>query len=180
MDELSNSGVTVIFVTHNPYSVERLCEQAIYLNDGRVTATGAPADILNAYFEKSMDRSTLIGDKNVIAADLREGTGAFRVERISLHDIVNGAEINSIATGDSVDMRIALRVNEPIASYRFSLRIVDPAGTVVSYVDVPSSMRRSLALTHDCSLACRIENINISARPVLGRCRSARSGGSDD
>ena len=45
MDELTNSGVTVIFVTHNPYSIERLCEQAIYLHDGRITAAGAPADI---------------------------------------------------------------------------------------------------------------------------------------
>ena len=160
MDELSNSGVTIIFVTHNPYSIERLCERAIYVQDGRMTAEGSPSDILNAYFERSMDRSTVIAGKGLQAADLRDGTGAFRITEITMHDIVSGAEISGFSTGDTVDVRIALSVKEPTSAYRFSLRIVDPAGTVVSYVDVPSSMRRSLPLQHDGSLQCRIENIN--------------------
>jgi len=39
MDELANSGVTILFVTHNPYSIERLCQRAIYLQDGRIAAS---------------------------------------------------------------------------------------------------------------------------------------------
>ena len=161
MDELSNSGVTIIFVTHNPYSIERLCERAIYVQDGRMTAQGSPSDILNAYFERSMDRSSVIGDQALLAADRREGTGAFRIIGIALRDTVTGAEITGFSTGDTVDVLIDLSVREPMSSYRFSLRIVDPAGTVVSYVDVPSSMRRSMPLRADCALACRIENINL-------------------
>ena len=87
MDELSNSGVTIIFVTHNPYSIERICERAIYLHDGRIAAQGSPSDILSAYFEQSMDTSTVIWGKDIIAADLREGTGAFRVAGITMHDV---------------------------------------------------------------------------------------------
>ena len=161
MDELSNSGVTVIFVTHNPYSIERLCERAIYVQDGSMTAQGSPSDILNAYFKRSMDRSTVIAGKELLAADMREGTGAFRVIGITLRDIVNSAEITGFSTGDTVDVRIALSVKEPTSSYRFSLRIVDPAGTVVSYIDLPSSMRHSLPLREDCTLECRIANINL-------------------
>lgn len=161
MDELSNSGVTVVFVTHNPYSIERLCERAIYVQDGRMTAEGTPSDILNAYFERSMDRSTVIAGTELLEADQREGTGAFRIMGISLRDITDGEEITGFSTGDTVDARIQLSVREPTASYRFSLRLVDPAGTVVSYIDVPSSMRRSLSLEKDCALQCRIENINV-------------------
>ena len=40
MDELSNSGVTLIFVTHNPYNIERICDRAIYLREGKVSAAG--------------------------------------------------------------------------------------------------------------------------------------------
>ncbi len=161
MDELSNSGVTVVFVTHNPYSIERLCERAIYVQDGRITATGSPADILNAYFQKSMDKSTVIGGKDTVSADMREGTGAFRVAKITMHDVVSGGEIAAFSTGDSVDFRIALDVREPTTAYRFSIRIVDPASTVVSFVDVPISSRASLALRHDSVLECRVENINL-------------------
>lgn len=161
LDELSNSGVTIIFVTHNPYSIERICERALYLKDGRITASGAPNDILTAYFEQSMDRSSVISDKDILAAELREGTGAFRVASVSMHDAVSGNEITSFATGESVRFRIALKVNEPSPRYRFSLRIVDPAGTVISFVDVPSSARAALALNHDSVLQCQINNINL-------------------
>jgi len=161
MDELSNSGVTIIFVTHSPYAIERLCERAIYVHDGRIAATGTPDDILNAYFLKSMDKSTVLAGKDVLSADLREGTGAFRVTGITMHDAVSGNEITGFSTGESVDFRIALSVKEPVKSYHFSLRIVDPASTVVSYVDVPKSARMELGLQHDGIIQCRIENINL-------------------
>ncbi len=161
MDELSNSGVTLVFVTHNPYSIERICERAIYLEGGRINASGSPGDILTAYFKGVMDRSTVIGANDRIAADLREGTGAFRILDISMVDVLSGREITAFSTGDSVSFRITLEVREPTSSYRFSLRIVDPASTVVSFVDVPISTRRSLALERDSVLECRIDNINV-------------------
>jgi len=161
MDELSNGGVTIIFVTHNPYSIERICERAIYIEGGRIAAAGSPSDILSAYFKGALDRSTTIAERDQVAADLREGTGAFRVKAISMHDLASGRAITNFSTGDSVLFRIALDVREPTAFYRFSLRIVDPASTVVSFVDVPFSARRSLALERNCVMECRIDNINL-------------------
>ena len=54
MDDLVGGGVTVLFVSHNPYAVERLCNLAIYLPGGRLVAEGEPADILPAYFPESV------------------------------------------------------------------------------------------------------------------------------
>ena len=161
MDELTNSGVTVIFVTHNPYSIERICDRAIYLEDGRITAGGSPSDILTAYFKGSIDRASVITKTDRAAADLREGTGAFRITDISMHAVAGGQAITTFLTGDSVFFRISLDVRESTPDYRFSLRIVDPASTVISFVDVPLSSRRSLALERDSVLECRIDNINL-------------------
>ena len=161
MDELASSGITVIFVTHNPYSIERICDRAIYLKDGMITAWGAPDAILTAYFQQSMDTSTLLTDAKMPAADLREGTGAFRIRSITMHAPDDGREISGFYTGDSVQFRIAIRLNEPTVNYRFSLRILDPAGTIVSFVDVPSDARSGLALHADETLECTIDNINL-------------------
>lgn len=161
MDELSNSGVTIIFVTHNPYAIQRLCDRAIYVRDGRIAATGTPDDILNTYFLNSMDKSTVIAGKDANSADLREGTGAFRVAGITMHDVVSGDEITDFTMGGSVDFRIALDVKEPVPAYHLSLRIVDPASTVVSIVAVPMAALPTLALQQDSVLHCRIENINL-------------------
>ena len=161
MDELCNSGVTIIFVTHSPYAIERLCERAIYVQEGQIAATGTPVDIQNAYFRNTMDKSTVLAGKDVLSVNMREGTGAFRVTEISMHDVVSGDEIDGFSMGDSVDVRIALSVREPVKSYRLSLRIVDPASTVVSLVDVPMSARAELGLQRDGALQCRIEDINL-------------------
>ena len=161
MDELANSGVTIIFVTHNPYAIERICQRALYIREGQIAAEGSPHDILNAYFDSSMDRSTVIGDSPAAGAHVREGTGSFRVAGISMHDAADGREIASISTGDSALFRIALQVHEPVPHYIFSIRIIDPAGTVLSFVDVPMSERRQLALQEDCALECLIERINL-------------------
>ena len=161
MDELSNSGVATVFVTHSPYSIERICERALYLENGQVTASGSPSDILTAYFQVAMDRSTIIAKKDKVAADLREGTGAFRIMDINLRDAVSGREISGFSTGESAVFHIGLAVREATPTFRFSLRIVDPAGTVVSYIEMPMSARRSLALERDSVLACRVDNINL-------------------
>ena len=161
MDELTTGGVTVIFVTHNPYSIERICDRAIYLKDGRITAWGTPGEILTAYFQQSIDKSTTLAGKAIPASDLREGTGSFRISQVTMHDAVTNRQIDSFDTGDSVTFRVAVKVNEPTANYRFSIRILDPAGTIVSFVDIPNASRLSMALNDDAVLECAIENINL-------------------
>ena len=161
MDELSNGGVTVIFVTHNPYNIERICDRAIYLREGRVTAAGSPSDILTAYFQQSIDKSKVFASSEVPDAELREGTGSFRVVDITMHDVSSGQVITSFRTGDSVTFYTKLKVCEAISNYRFSIRILDPAGTILSFVDIPSDERANLALEEDATLQCTIENVNL-------------------
>ena len=161
MDELATSGVTIIFVTHNPYSIERICDRAIYLKDGCVTAWGSPSEILAAYFQQSIDKSTTIANKTIPDFDLREGTGTFRISEVTMRDVVTNQQIDSFKTGDSVIFRIAVKVNEPTANYRFSIRILDPAGTIVSFVDIPNASHLSMALYDDAVLECTIEHINL-------------------
>ncbi len=161
MDELSNSGVTVIFVTHNPYNIERICDRAIYLRGGRVTAAGSPSDILTAYFQQAIDKSKVFASAEVPAAELREGTGSFRVADITMRAAHSGAVITSFHTGESVLFDLKLKVYEPTSNYRFSIRILDPAGTILSFVDIPSAERANLELHEDATLRCALDNVNL-------------------
>ena len=161
MDKLSSSGVTIIFVTHNPYAIERLCDRAIYLRDGKIAAAGSTSDILNAYHHQSIDMSTGFASGDMRAAALRQGTGSFRITDVAMLDPVTNRAIDSFHTGDTVKFAIDLRVEEPLASYSFSIRILDAAGTIVSFVDIPTSARPELALGQDSRLECKIANINL-------------------
>lgn len=55
LDEFRERGGTVFFVTHDTYSVERICTRAIVLDRGRKVFEGGTADAVNVYYKMSRD-----------------------------------------------------------------------------------------------------------------------------
>ncbi len=55
LDEFRERGGTVFFVTHDTYSVERICTRAIVLDKGRKVFEGATADAVNVYYKMSRE-----------------------------------------------------------------------------------------------------------------------------
>jgi len=49
IEELRRSGTTVVFISHDLTTVERLCERAVLMGAGRVVADGDAADIVSRY-----------------------------------------------------------------------------------------------------------------------------------
>ena len=50
--EFKRGGGTMVFVSHDPHAVELLCDRAILLERGRVTAEGSAQDVLVAYHRR--------------------------------------------------------------------------------------------------------------------------------
>src|SRR5438093_12670238 len=46
------AGGTIVFVSHDPNAVERVCDRAIMLQDGRVVEEGAASDVVHAYHRR--------------------------------------------------------------------------------------------------------------------------------
>ena len=161
LDALSKNGTTIVFVTHNPHSIQRICQKAVYLKEGRLAAQGSPRDVLNAYVVDSMGDAPGGRKQDLPEIDQREGTGAFRIESITMHDAHSGCKISRFEIGDSVRFRVALQVREPTAEYNITLRLVDSASAVISSVDIPVAALPKLALRRDCVLECLVDNINL-------------------
>jgi len=51
MDSLSNEGRTVLLVSHNMSSIQRLCDRVLLLEDSRVIRTGTPDDVITSYYD---------------------------------------------------------------------------------------------------------------------------------
>jgi lipopolysaccharide transport system ATP-binding protein len=49
MQDVGKQGRTILFVSHNMAAVNMLCNRAILIQDGRVTKTGAPDEVITAY-----------------------------------------------------------------------------------------------------------------------------------
>lgn len=51
MNSLLNSGATVLFVSHSPQQVKRLCNKAIWLEKGKIIKQGPADEICDMYME---------------------------------------------------------------------------------------------------------------------------------
>jgi lipopolysaccharide transport system ATP-binding protein len=49
MGEVAKGGRTILFVSHNLEAIRRLCQRAIWLNDGMIHADGNVEDVVQAY-----------------------------------------------------------------------------------------------------------------------------------
>ena len=51
LDQLKESGVSILFVTHSTESILQYCDRAIMLDDGELKMTGSPKAVVQAYLE---------------------------------------------------------------------------------------------------------------------------------
>jgi ABC-type polysaccharide/polyol phosphate transport system ATPase subunit len=58
MNELRNAGATIVFVSHNLWSVGAFCRRALLLRAGQIEAEGDPDQVIQAY--RRQDRETLL------------------------------------------------------------------------------------------------------------------------
>ena len=57
MQDVSESGMTILFVSHNMEMVRRLCKRSILLEKGRVVKFGETSEVLNAYIRSKQQLS---------------------------------------------------------------------------------------------------------------------------
>jgi lipopolysaccharide transport system ATP-binding protein len=96
MGEVAGSGRTVLFVSHNLAAVSALCDSAMYLREGRVTAEGSTREVIDRYVDDVQSSARIdIRDR----AD-RTGNGRLRFTEVL---VGNGSPVK---TGD--DCRISL------------------------------------------------------------------------
>lgn len=56
LEDLKNSGVTIILVTHDMGTIEKFCSNAVWINEGVVKRSGNSSDVVNEYLRYMNNR----------------------------------------------------------------------------------------------------------------------------
>lgn len=73
--EVSYSGRTILFVSHNMGAIQSLCDRVVVLCGGRVVGAGPPLDAVKLYLESTVDK----GNLDIAQRTDRQGRGGARV-----------------------------------------------------------------------------------------------------
>ena len=102
------TGRTIVFVSHDPEAVHRLCTRAIWLDSGAVRMDGPVDDVLGAYLDVNAGKL----QKTVASAAPREwGNREVFFSRVTLTD-GNGAASRTFRQGDTLKVNTLIETRE--------------------------------------------------------------------
>ncbi|MCU0433453.1 MAG: ABC transporter ATP-binding protein [Bacteroidia bacterium] len=78
MDDISRSGRTILFVSHNMAAVQSLCSKTILLSGGKVKSTGKTADVIAGYLNENLGSASSYEPNRAI----QKPTGFTRIDLV--------------------------------------------------------------------------------------------------
>jgi ABC-type polysaccharide/polyol phosphate transport system ATPase subunit len=116
--EITQSGTTALFVSHNIWSIKKLTRRCILLDAGRIVDDGDTNSVADRYHEVMLRNEVF--EKRTSDADFARfvGSGEARLTRIRLLD-ANGAEAHVLEAGAPavVEMEVACRRIDGISAF---------------------------------------------------------------
>ena len=157
MAQLAAGGTTMLFVSHNPYMIERMCSRVMLLHAGEMKELGNPSDVIHKYFEIGMTQEGVGRTTEGQPAHLRPGTGDLRIQEVEILD-GNDQKTTEVSTREPVTIRLHYETTEPLWEPNFSVRIFDPQNTMV--VSFESTVaRKGLELSGKGYVDCRVQSL---------------------
>ena len=131
--DYKRAGGTLVLVTHDPNSVEQMCDHAIVLADGRMLAEGRPAEVLTTYRRRlvSDDRErdgARAEDEPADAEGGRQSWGDMRAQIVSARLIGPEGPATSFVSGDPLVLEMSVDAAERLDGVIYGLSVHSAEG----------------------------------------------------
>ena len=125
--DLRAAGKTIVVVSHALGSVQAICDEVAWLDQGTLRATGPAGEVIDQYLLEVPHRHG-----EAPAAEGRWGTREVSLDAIEVLD-GDGRRADRVRTGDAVRFRLRYTAAEPVARPVFSLELQTLEGLTVSH-----------------------------------------------
>lgn len=128
MGEVSQQeGRTVVFVSHNMASIQRLCSRVILLDGGLIIEDGHPNHVIDLYLSQGVEKK---GERTWEQAEKAPGSESVRLKAIRVMD-TKGRAIDCIDVKEAVVLEMEYWVLKPIANLAPSFYLNNEMGVLV-------------------------------------------------
>jgi lipopolysaccharide transport system ATP-binding protein len=162
------ADTTLVFVSHNPYQVQRLCDRVLVLDKGKPIHVADAADTLRLYFAngtESIQSEDEQGSLPLPPVEQRDGSGGLRITAIETFAGEDGAP-QSLLTGKPAIFRMHYAVENTVKNPNFGVRIFDSQSTCLLSFNM-NNPDVDLVLIREGFVDCRIDSLPLVAGPEL-------------
>lgn len=133
MNEVSKSGRTIIFVSHNMQAVSQLCSRAILLENGTLTYNGTVQEAVKKY----LNTSVVIGEAVIDYSNFKErkGNGRIKITKVEVFNKEQNKAGNRIHTDDDLCFRLYLTAKELSRNVKIAFHLYRSNETIFANVE---------------------------------------------
>jgi len=131
MDDLSGSGRTVVFVSHNMPAVRKLCKRCIWLKDGQIKKSGEVNEVINEYLSGYTE--TMTGTADLTDLETRKGNLNAKFEKIVLSDQY-GKITGTFRIKDDIRINLFFEAYEKLRNVKIVVTIHESTGENVTTI----------------------------------------------
>jgi lipopolysaccharide transport system ATP-binding protein len=135
MRELRDNGATVVFVSHNIWSIEAFCPRVILLKNGKIETEGTPKNVIELY--RRQQREALLSEAKSAVASENGDNDQFHITNIEVMD-KDGKPAEKFESQGAMRVRIHYQTSLHIERSAFCIEIRRPDGLMCCEVYNPS------------------------------------------
>ena len=159
MNEFKKTGKTIVLVTHDLSTVETWCDQAAWIDGGRIRSVGVPRDVVAQYRDavelgeagvaNSAPANPAVGVTPASPSANGQAHFALHLKHVQLLDQV-GCEAPTLDPNHCLDLAIEFEAPETLVDVGFTIRIYHSDGmqvfgtnSFIESVDLPTPLPRA-------------------------------------
>lgn len=172
INQFKEAGCTIVFVSHDEVQVKRLCDDVIYLSQGKLVAYGEPEVVINQYLSdmrrQSLERQTINNNatSSLPKSKLRLNHNRFGSLEAEITEVVfrnpEGFVIDELNTGDPLNVEIFYSCSHNISSPIFGI-IITNEEKVTCYDTTTAATGKIIPDIRDCGkVTLHLERLDLS------------------
>jgi ABC-type polysaccharide/polyol phosphate transport system ATPase subunit len=153
MAKLQNSAVTILLVTHAVRQAERVCQNGILLEDGRIIKSDTIRQVASQYYQDTVHQGfNRLRDQQLPV--IFQDSGEVSLEEIAIRDL-HGKPCSTVETGQDVSIYLRYRLKKNIEDLVFHFGFVTSdmlRVTVFNSLDEPFALSKETQGVVECHI----------------------------
>lgn len=131
--EITRSGTTALFVSHNIWSIKRLTSRCILIDQGKIVDDGDTSRVADRYYEAMLRSEVASSHVDARVSDRFVGTGIVQLRRVDLRD-PKGASVRIVNVAEAASLWFELDVRAGISEIGLRVIVQREDGLVATIV----------------------------------------------
>lgn len=171
IDDFRRRKKTILFVSHDLATVEKICDRVVWLKEGKIKTMGEPKRVVDAYLQDVTDkqeedfekRKQVVEEKSEWEEERREnrwGKREIEIKKVRVKSL-DGKEKNVFSPNEGMIVEMDLVSYSRIKDFVFGIGIFNSEGICCYGTNTNLEQFEPVSIEGEGKVACRIEKLNL-------------------